>query len=674
MATSVAKLLEEEVNCPLCMDIFTDPKKLPCDHSFCLKCLQKLVLRSLDGNLTCPVCRSTTPLEVSDASQFPTAHHVNRLKDIYHKKLQEDQPKQEAPPPAAEDPPSQLPTCQLHASQPLALYCETCRKKVCRDCALTLCVPHKHTSDYLEDMEKKHNSRANDVLQQNRSLREDLLAADSAWTEEHLRLKKLKDDEEKDVNQAFEDFVKTLMAEKARFLQKIEEKYSRPTSQAASKSKALAVHLEELASAEESLKGEKDLVTKVGKIAYQKKRLQDIRKELAKLNLQQIPMTEMGTKFIFAPEHFSISPYLLYEGNGFRYPLHQYEMLSALKLDVPFRIDFHFVSSVDVSKIKSKFICIHDSTTISPTITKLSEHQVQISFTPKSRGRHELHIQLSGNTFICGSPISAFVYMEPQLISALNKKPKALSAVRPSGIKCYGKTIYVNSIGTKVMIAESVKGNLTFIGSVPLRGISEMSVVDNVIFFSNTNKNTLVKSSMDGHILASIGGTGTKPGFFNVPGGVGISKRHEVYVCDTNNHRVQVFDKGLNLLRTFGEKGYGPGQFFKPFDLVFDEDENMYVVEKENRRVQVFTPQETHACFIGASSATHSLLHPVSAAIFNRNIYITDNGSRCILVFSLTGEFVTKIGQKDNLHPECIDIDQDGFIYISNNRSTVLRY
>ena len=200
-----------------------------------------------------------------------------------------------------------------------------------------------------------------------------------------------------------------------------------------------------------------------------------------------------------------------------------------------------------------------------------------------------------------------------------------------------------------------------------------MSVINNIIFFSNIYKNTLVKSSMDGHILASVGGRGTEPGFFNWPNGVRISKRRKVYVCDTNNHRVQVFDIGLNLLRTFGEKGYGPGQFSKPFDLVFDDDENIYVVENENRRVQVFTPQETHARFIGTSTH-YSLLCPVSAAIFNGNIYITDNISCCILVFSLTGEFVTTIGQKDDLHPECIGIDQDGFIYISNNRKAILRY
>jgi len=672
----VAKLLEEEVNCPLCMDIFSDPKKLPCDHCFCLKCLQKLVLRSQEeGSLSCPVCRNTTPLEVSDASQFPTAHQVNRLKDIYQITLQE-KPTETETPSDTEDPSSssQLPSCQLHASQPLALYCETCRRKVCRDCVLTLCVPHKHTSGFLEDMEKKHDARADEVLQHNSSLRQDLLVADSACTADHLRLKKLKDDEEKDIHQAFENFVKTLMAEKARFLQEIDEKYSGPTSHAASKSKALAVYLEELTTAEDSLKGEKDFVSKVSKIYSHKKRLKEIQKEFTTLNLKQVPLKETGVKYVFAPEHFTISPYLFYEGNGFRSPLQQYELLSGLKLNHPFHIDFHLMFIVDdVNKIKTKFICLHDNTMISPMITKLGQNQVRISFTPKSRGRHELHVQLDDHTFICGSPISAFVYMDAQQIAAL-KKPKSFSAVKPSGIKCYGKTIYITSIGTKVTIVEIVKGNLITIGSLTVNGIGEMSIIDDLVFYSNTVKNTLVKSNTKGDILASRRGTGTKPGFFNSPFGVRISKRREVYVCDLNNHRIQVFDLNLNVLRIIGEKGYGPGQFLKPSDLVFDEDGNIYVMENGNRRVQVLAPQETHIRFIGASSATHSLLVPVSASIFNRNIYITDNGSRCILVFSLTGEFVAKIGQRDDLHPECIDIDQDGFIYITNNRANVLRY
>ena len=33
--------LREEVSCSVCSDIFTDPKHLPCLHSFCVHCLQQ---------------------------------------------------------------------------------------------------------------------------------------------------------------------------------------------------------------------------------------------------------------------------------------------------------------------------------------------------------------------------------------------------------------------------------------------------------------------------------------------------------------------------------------------------------------------------------------------------------------------------------------------------------
>lgn len=35
--------LEDLVQCALCMDKLTDPKMLPCQHTFCLNCLQTLV-------------------------------------------------------------------------------------------------------------------------------------------------------------------------------------------------------------------------------------------------------------------------------------------------------------------------------------------------------------------------------------------------------------------------------------------------------------------------------------------------------------------------------------------------------------------------------------------------------------------------------------------------------
>ena len=62
MAMAALNELESEVTCPLCHDIFTEPKRLPCDHVYCRQCLRGLVFRSTTSSISCPECRTDTPL------------------------------------------------------------------------------------------------------------------------------------------------------------------------------------------------------------------------------------------------------------------------------------------------------------------------------------------------------------------------------------------------------------------------------------------------------------------------------------------------------------------------------------------------------------------------------------------------------------------------------------
>ncbi|XP_036373535.1 tripartite motif-containing protein 35-like isoform X1 [Megalops cyprinoides] len=60
MASSLA-LPEEDLTCPICRDIFSDPVVLRCSHSFCKACLQQYWAQAVSQE--CPVCRKTSSLK-----------------------------------------------------------------------------------------------------------------------------------------------------------------------------------------------------------------------------------------------------------------------------------------------------------------------------------------------------------------------------------------------------------------------------------------------------------------------------------------------------------------------------------------------------------------------------------------------------------------------------------
>ena len=178
---------------------------------------------------------------------------------------------------------------------------------------------------------------------------------------------------------------------------------------------------------------------------------------------------------------------------------------------------------------------------------------------------------------------------------------------------------------------------------------------------------------MDGNTVVIIKSTGRKgraPGEFEFPNGIRLNKAGEIYVCDSDNHRVQVFDRDLNFLRKFGRRGSGKGCFDNPADLDFDEAGNLYIAEQRNLRIQVLTPQGDHIRYIG-----EGVLHdPVSPAVHQNMVYVTDVEGCRIAVFTTSGEFRTSFGEKILQRPEGITIDNDGFVYVTDARSRLIKF
>ena len=58
-ATSLADKLGKNLECAVCIDQYTEPKVLPCLHSFCKRCLDGLLTQQgAAWKIRCPTCRS----------------------------------------------------------------------------------------------------------------------------------------------------------------------------------------------------------------------------------------------------------------------------------------------------------------------------------------------------------------------------------------------------------------------------------------------------------------------------------------------------------------------------------------------------------------------------------------------------------------------------------------
>ena len=76
--------LHEEVSCSVCMCKYTDPKQLPCLHSFCLHCLNGIQRTSgrRDKN-ACPECRQEFNVPGNgNLAALPTNFRINSLLDV----------------------------------------------------------------------------------------------------------------------------------------------------------------------------------------------------------------------------------------------------------------------------------------------------------------------------------------------------------------------------------------------------------------------------------------------------------------------------------------------------------------------------------------------------------------------------------------------------------------
>lgn len=107
-------------------------------------------------------------------------------------------------------------------------------------------------------------------------------------------------------------------------------------------------------------------------------------------------------------------------------------------------------------------------------------------------------------------------------------------------------------------------------------------------------------------LIRKLGKEGTKhastvPGEFSKPTGVAVDQDGNVFVSDTWNDRIEVFDAEGNFIRAFGKPGDGPGYFARPKGIAVDGDGHVWVCDQVQGRVQVYSPEGRLLIWMGGA-------------------------------------------------------------------------
>ena len=161
-------------------------------------------------------------------------------------------------------------------------------------------------------------------------------------------------------------------------------------------------------------------------------------------------------------------------------------------------------------------------------------------------------------------------------------------------------------------------------------------------------------------------------------------ERRWLYVMDTLQHRIHLFENGRIRKAVFGERGSEAGQFNFATYLSLDREGRLYVTDTMNFRVQILDPLGRPLRTLGRpGDGSGDMARPKGVAVDpDGHVYVVDALFDAVQIFDTAGRFLLAFGERgvgpgQFWLPTGLSIDPEGRIYVAdsyNQRIQVFRY
>ncbi len=333
----------------------------------------------------------------------------------------------------------------------------------------------------------------------------------------------------------------------------------------------------------------------------------------------------------------------------------------------------------DGALVKADRILMDGNKYIAATFTKI-KHKLDISVEPAAAGTVDASIVLSeksiydeehGQTVrLIAKPTLGYAFDHWEVGETSNIKDIVMDgdktvtahfvpvlAGRVLGVRTLtplaGMTVSFSDGGTAVTDADGYWVKKYDPASPPASPVIVEPVADDLICVGETHTPSSVTVSwpvkeiifaLEGYRFTNMWGSeGAGDGQFNKPRGVAADQTGNIYVADSNNHRIQKFSSEGDFLIKWGSEGTGDGQFFRPYDVVVDAEGYIYVADI-NHRIQKFDSEGTFLAKWGSKGTGDGEFESPTgvAADAKGNIYVTDSDR--VQKLTSEGAFIAKWG------------------------------